>query len=139
MRYTIAEIAAAIGAEAAGDLSIAVTGRGGAGAAGPDDLALAMSPDYADALRAGRARAAVVWGRGGLAGLRLEAAIMVPRGRLAMARLTAHLDSGRPGRWACIRRRWWSRARGWGGCVVGPFAVIGAGPRSGTEAGSRTM
>lgn len=135
MRYTIAEIAAAIGAEAAGDLSIAVTGAAEPGTAGPDDLALAMSPDYADALRAGQARAAVVWAGADWRAFGLEAAIMVPRGRLAMARLTAHLDSGpawpvgvhpaavvEPG------------ARLGAGVSVGPFAVIGAGAEIGDGA-----
>ncbi len=140
MRYTIAEIAAAIGAEAAGDLTATVTGAAEPGTAGPDELALAMSPDYADALRAGRARAAVVWAGADWRAFGLQAAIMVPRGRLAMARLTAHLDQGpawpvgvhpaavvEPG------------ARLGAGVSVGPFAVIGAGRRSATGRGSGTM
>jgi UDP-3-O-[3-hydroxymyristoyl] glucosamine N-acyltransferase len=61
MRHSIAEIAAAIGAEAEGELGLCVTAAAEPAAAGPDDLALAMSPEYGPALRQGRARAALLW------------------------------------------------------------------------------
>ncbi len=135
MRYTIAEIAAAIGAEAAGDLTLSVTGAAEPAAAGPDELALAMSPEYAGLLREGRARAAVLWAGADWRDFGLVAAILVPRGRLAMARLTAHLDSG-PG-WpvgvhpaAAVD----PEARLGADVSVGAFAVIGAGAEIGDGA-----
>jgi UDP-3-O-[3-hydroxymyristoyl] glucosamine N-acyltransferase len=132
MRYTIAEIAAAIGAEAEGDLALTVTGAAEPGMAGPEDLALALSPDYADALAAGRARAAMLWAGADWQAMGLLAAIRVPRGRLAMARLTTHLDLGEawePGvhPTAVIG----AGARLGDGVTVGPFAVIDAGAEVG--------
>jgi UDP-3-O-[3-hydroxymyristoyl] glucosamine N-acyltransferase len=135
MRYTIAEIAAAIGAEAEGDLALTVTGAAEPGMAGPEELALAMSPDYADALAAGRARAAVLWAGADWRAMGLQAAIRVPRGRLAMARLTAHLDAGDD--WAPGVHP--AAVIGAGvrlgeGVAVGPFAVIGPGAEIGAGA-----
>ncbi|NJS39637.1 MAG: UDP-3-O-(3-hydroxymyristoyl)glucosamine N-acyltransferase, partial [Rhodobacteraceae bacterium] len=61
MPHTIRDIAAALGAEAAGDLDLTVTGAAEPAAAGPDTLALAMDPRYADGIAKGQARAAMVW------------------------------------------------------------------------------
>ena len=61
MAHTIAEIAAALGAEAVGDLSLRVGRAAEPAMAGAGDLALAMDPRYADGIGKGRARAAVVW------------------------------------------------------------------------------
>jgi UDP-3-O-[3-hydroxymyristoyl] glucosamine N-acyltransferase len=126
MRYSIAEIAAAIGAGAEGEVALSVTGAAEPAAAGPEELALAMSPEYGAALAAGQARAAVVWSGADWRALGLRAAIIVPRGRLAMARLTAFLDPGMD--WpagvhpaALVD----PSARVAAGVSVGPFAVIG--------------
>lgn len=94
MPHTIAEIAAALGAEAAGDLSLVLTGAAEPAMAGPDQLALAMDPKYAPGLAQGRARAAMLWPGADWQGLGLAAAIFAPRGRLAMAGLTRMLDPG---------------------------------------------
>ncbi|MFN7053617.1 MAG: UDP-3-O-(3-hydroxymyristoyl)glucosamine N-acyltransferase, partial [Gemmobacter sp.] len=61
MAHTIREIATALGAEAAGNVDIVIRRAAEPQAAGPEDLALAMDPKYAEGLAAGRARAAVVW------------------------------------------------------------------------------
>ena len=50
MAHTIAEIAAALGAEAVGDLSLRVGRAAEPAMAGAADLALAMDPRYADGL-----------------------------------------------------------------------------------------
>lgn len=55
---------------------------------------MAMSPKYAQALAQGTARAAVVWEGADWQDLGLEAAIFVPRPRMAMAGITAMLDRG---------------------------------------------
>jgi UDP-3-O-[3-hydroxymyristoyl] glucosamine N-acyltransferase len=126
--HTIGEIAAALGAEAAGDLSLAIARAAEPAAAGPDDLALAMDPKYAPGLARGLARAAVLWPGADWRGLGLAAAIFAPRGRLAMAGLTRMLDPGpgiAPGvhPTAVID----PAAELGQGASIGPFAVVAAG------------
>jgi UDP-3-O-[3-hydroxymyristoyl] glucosamine N-acyltransferase len=94
MRYSIRDIAAAVGAEAFGDLDIMVQAVREPGDAGPDDLALATNEKYADGLRNGAARAAMVWQGADWQGMGLAAAICAPRPRFAMASLTALMDPG---------------------------------------------
>ena len=94
MAHSIRDIATALGADAAGDLSLTVTHAAEPQAAGPDALALAMSPKYAEGLPKGRARAALVWLGADWQALGLQAAIFAPRGRLAMAGLSAIFDPG---------------------------------------------
>lgn len=123
MAYTLAEIAAAIGAEAVGDTSLTLTGAAEPADAGPDDLALALKPEFAEGLSKGRARAAMLWPGADWQALGLEAAIFAPRGRLAMAGLTRMLDPG----------------QGYGGgvhptAVVDPSATLGAGVSVGPQA-----
>lgn len=94
MAHTIRDIAAALGAEAAGDLQIKVTRASEPHTAGPDALALAMDPKYAGGIAQGRARAALLWPGADWQALGLQAAIFAPRGRLAMAGLTVLMDPG---------------------------------------------
>ena len=61
MSYTIAEIAKALGAEAVGDTSLVIAGAAEPQSAGPEELALAMSPKYAESLAEGAAQAAMLW------------------------------------------------------------------------------
>ena len=92
MGHRIGDIAKALGTEAEGDLDLVVTGASEPQAAGPDRLALAMDPRYADGIGKGRARAAVVWPGADWRAMGLKAAIFAPRGRLAMAGLTRLMD-----------------------------------------------
>lgn len=120
MRFTISQIAAAIGMEAEGDLDLTILRATEPADAGPDDLALAMSPNYAEALGQGKARAALLWPGADWQEMGLKAAILVPRPRLAMAGLTAMLDPGQgvePGIHPTA--------------VIDPSAVIGADVRIG--------
>lgn len=94
MSYTIQQIAAALGAEAVGDTALTITRAAEPATAGPKDLALAMSQQYADALAQGQARAAILWPEADWQALGLEAAIFAPRPRRAMAGLTALMDPG---------------------------------------------
>ena len=93
MAQTVKDIAAALGANAFGAVDLFVTRLSEPAAAGPDDLALAMSPAYGTALQQGKARAAVVWAGADWQALGLEAAIEAPRARLAMAGLTRLMDT----------------------------------------------
>ncbi|MFN4173349.1 MAG: UDP-3-O-(3-hydroxymyristoyl)glucosamine N-acyltransferase, partial [Pseudorhodobacter sp.] len=135
MGHSIAEIAAALGAEAAGDLGIVVSGASEPAAAGPDDLALAMDPKYAPGLAQGQARAALMWPGADWQALGLVAVIFAPRGRLAMAGLSAMLDPGpaiAPGIHAMSVID--PSARIGEGAAIGPFVTIGADVEIGPEA-----
>ena len=107
MAYTIEQIATALGARAFGDGDIVITGAAEPADARPDELALAMKPDYAEMLSQGHARAAMLWDGADWQAMGLEAAIVAPRPRFAMAGLTQMLDLG----------------QGWGGGIH-PSAVI---------------
>jgi UDP-3-O-[3-hydroxymyristoyl] glucosamine N-acyltransferase len=119
MAQSISEIAAALGARAEGALQLTVRGAAEPAMAGPDDLALAMSPKYAAGLAQGRARAALLWEGADWRALGLEAAIFVQRPRLAMAGLSRAFDPGPE-----IGE----------GAAIGPFVVIGSGVRLGAGA-----
>ncbi len=134
MPYTIQDIATALGATAHGDLTIAVTGAAEPVAATKDDLALAMSPAYAEGLSKGHARAAVVWQGADWKSLGLEAAIEAPRARLAMAKLTALLDP-RPTGAGVHPTALTDGAEIDPLAAIGPYAVIAPGAKIG--AGTR--
>lgn len=132
---TIADIARALDARAEGDLDLRVRGASEPASAGPDDLALAMDPKYAEGLAQGQARAAILWEGADRAALGLEAAIFVARPRLAMAGLTRAFDPGpaiAPGihPMAVVDA---SAVIG-EGAAIGPFVVIGAGVVIGARA-----
>lgn len=135
MAHTIREIASALGADAAGDLDLVIEMASEPATAGPRALALAMDPKYAGGLAQGAARAALLWPGADWQSLGLQAAIFAPRGRLAMAGLTAMLDDGpviavgtHPmtviDPTALIGE----------GASIGPFVTIGAGVRIGARA-----
>ena len=94
MSYTIQAIADAVGATAAGDTALTVKGAAEPAGAGPDDIALAMKPDFAKGLPEGRARAAMLWEDADWRSMGLTAAILVKRPRVAMAGLTRMMDAG---------------------------------------------
>lgn len=136
MGHRLSDLAAALGArlEGAGDLVILRAAE--PQEAGPDDLAMAMSPAYAGRLAEGRARAAVLWEGADWRALGLEAGLFVPRPRFAMAGITAALDPGAdiaPGiHPSCVID---PSAELGEGVAVGPLSVIGPGARIG--AGTR--
>lgn len=135
MPHTIRDIAAALGAEAAGDLDIVVSRAAEPQAAGADALALAMDPKYAGGIAKGAARAALLWPGADWQGLGLKAAIFAPRGRLAMAGLTVLMDPG-PEIAAGVHPMAIvdPSAEIGEGAAVGPFVVIGRGVRIGARA-----
>lgn len=127
MAHSIADLAQALGLQAEGALDLSVTHAAEPADAGPDALALAMAPKYADGLAMGRARAAILWPGADWRALGLAAAIFAPRPRMAMARVSQELDPGydfgadiHPS--ACID----PGAHIGNGARIGPFAVIGA-------------
>jgi UDP-3-O-[3-hydroxymyristoyl] glucosamine N-acyltransferase len=94
MTHTIAEIATALGARAVGDISLKVVDAAEPADAGPEQLALAMSPKYASGLAEGQAQAAMLWPDADWQALGLKAAILPERPRYAMSGLTRMLDKG---------------------------------------------
>ena len=135
MAHRLRDIAAALGAEAAGDLDLIIQRASEPSNAGPDDLALAMDPRYGDGLMLGHARAAIVWPGADWQAFGLQAAIFAPRSRFAMAGLTRHLDAGpdiaagqHP--MAVIDRS----AKIGVGAAIAPFVTIGAGVTLGPRA-----
>lgn len=94
MAHSIAEIAKALGLQAEGDLDLVVTHAAEPGDAGPDALALAMAPKYAEGLARGQARAAVLWPGADWRALGLDAALYAPRPRMAMAGIGVLMDKG---------------------------------------------
>jgi UDP-3-O-[3-hydroxymyristoyl] glucosamine N-acyltransferase len=135
MSHSIADIAAALGAELHGDGTLRVSGAAEPAMAGPDDLALALKPEFAEGLSQGRARVAVVWAGADWRALGLQAALVVPRPRYAMAGITRALDLGpdiAPGihPTAVID----PTATIGDGAAIGPFVVVGRAARIGPGA-----
>lgn len=136
MAHRLSDIAAALGTEVLGDAGIEVTGVAEPAEAGPDQLAMAMTPRWGEDLPKGRARAAVVWPGADWQALGLQAAIVAPRPRVALAGVTALMD--RPHEFgegihptAVID----PTAEIGEGAAIGPFTVIG--PRTRIGAGAR--
>lgn len=128
MSHTIRDIAAALGAEAAGDLDLRVERAAEPQMAGPEALALAMDPKYAPGIAKGQARAALLWPGADWQALGLEAAIFAPRGRLAMAGLSVMMDPGPDITPGCHPMAIIDPSAEIGeGAAVGPFVTIGHG------------
>ena len=92
--FTVREIAASLGVEAEGDLDLTISRAAEPQDAGPDDLAMAMAPKYAENLSDGSARVALVREGADWQSMGLKAAIFAPRPRLAMGGVTRLLDPG---------------------------------------------
>jgi UDP-3-O-[3-hydroxymyristoyl] glucosamine N-acyltransferase len=132
MTHSIKEIALALGAQAFGAIDIQITRAAEPAMAGRDDLALAMTPKYADSLVLGHARTALLWDGADWQALGLDAAIIAPRPRYAMSGLTRMLDPGQ-GFAAGIHPSAFvdPEAILGEGVSVGPLAVISKGARIG--------
>ena len=94
MQFSIQHIAESLGADYLGDGDLMIERAAEPGDAGANDLAMAMSPKYAEALSAGQSRAAILWQGADWQEMGLKAAIFVQRPRMAMAGVTAMLDHG---------------------------------------------
>lgn len=136
MAYSVKEIAVALGAEAFGATDLLVSGVNEPQLAKSDEIALAMNPKYAEALPQGAARVAMLWPGAEYKALGLEAAIIAPRPRFAMAGLSAMMDPGMeagigytPGIHATAVID--PTAEIGADVSIGAFCVIGAGARIG--------
>ncbi len=135
MSYSIQTIAEALGARAVGNAGLTVNSAAEPASAGPDALAIAMAPAYAEALEQGTARAAILWADADWEGMGLDAAILVDRPRYALSGLTRLLDSGPE-----IAQGVHSTAiidesaEIAEGAAIGPFVTIGRGTRIARDA-----
>ncbi len=136
--HRLAEIAAALGAELAGDGSIPIRGAAEPAEAGPDHLALALTDRFRADLGKGRARAALLPEGADWQALGLEGAVLVARPRYAMAGLTALYET-LPDLPAGIHPTAIIHpdAEIGEGAAIGPFVVIGPKVRIGR--GARIM
>lgn len=135
MAQTVESIARALGAQAEGDLSLPIDGAAEPSAAGPRQLALAMSAKYEAGIAEGQALAALLSEGADWRALGLKAAIFVARPRLAMAGLSKAFDPGpeiAPGihSTAVID----PSAEIGEGAAIGPFVVIGRAVKIGPGA-----
>ena len=133
--YSMAQIAQATGLALEGDETLEVTGLAEPAHAKPDQLALAMHKDFAEALGASAARAAIVWDGAEWKGMGLNAVLIAPRPRVALAHATAHFQHApdtAPGVHPTAHID--PTADVGDGAAIGPFAVVGAGARIGPGA-----
>jgi UDP-3-O-[3-hydroxymyristoyl] glucosamine N-acyltransferase len=132
MAYTVQDIATALGAEAFGDLDLKIDGVAEPAMAGPRDLALAMSPKYADGLTQGKAQAAMLWAGADWQAMGLKAMLVAPRPRFAMSSLSQMMDLGQGYAAGIHPSAVIDPSADLGDDVsVGPLTVIGAGARIG--------
>ncbi len=89
-KFTVGEIASAIGAEARGNISLTVTGVASPKTASENELALAMSDRFRPDLAFGKAHAAVLGHGNDWESLGLKAAIILMNPRLGLSKLTSY-------------------------------------------------
>lgn len=136
MTYSIAELASLVGGEACGQTDLTVSGLAEPASATPKQLALAMSPKFAECLVDGKAQAAILWADADWQGLGLKAAILVGRTRYALSGLTARFAPdpfiAEPGvHPSAVIDPTATLAPG---AAVGPFVIIGPGATIGAHA-----
>jgi len=135
MNFTVSQIAEALSARLEGDSSYLVAKPSEPSIAGPDDLALAMDKSYEDALRAGNAKAAILWSGADWKAMGLKAALFIDRPRYAMSALTDFFEippdtpkgihpTALVAASACVGE----------GASIGPYCVIGEGVKLGQNA-----
>jgi len=134
MTFTLAQIAEAIGQTAVGDTGLMIASVAEPASAGPDELALASNPKYAEALAKGQAKAALLWADADWESLGLSGAILVERPRYAMATVTRLYDQNwrqgtgiHPSAWVDPSASVAEDAVIGAFCSVGSGAQIGAG------------
>jgi len=132
MAHKLSDIAAALGTHVLGAADLLVTRPSEPASARAGDLALAMSPAYADALAASDAQAAIVWEGCDWQSLGLKAAIAVPRARLAMAHLTQAFDDAHVPHGIHSSAVIDPSAQLGDNISIGPFVVVGRNVRIGS-------
>ena len=125
---TIADLARSLGMPFEGDGGLPVGQASEPASAGPEALAIALSPAFAEALEAGQARAAILWAGADWQGFGLKAAILAPAGRLTLSVVTGALDPDEAlPRQTSPHALIDPAAEVGATCVIGAFTTIGAG------------
>ncbi len=135
MSHTLEDIAEALGAKLLGASDVLITGASEPATAGPQDLALALKPEFAETMGQGQARAAILWDGADWEALGVEAALVVPRPRYALSGLSQLLDPGpeiAPGIHPSAVVD--PTAEIGADAAIGPFVVIARGARVGARA-----
>ncbi|MCC1492366.1 UDP-3-O-(3-hydroxymyristoyl)glucosamine N-acyltransferase [Cognatishimia sp. F0-27] len=135
MSHTIGEIARALGLPVQGQADLPIVRVAEPAMAGPEDIALAMRPKYAEALASGQARAAMLWEGADWQSYGLAAAILAPRPRFTMAALTEMMDPGQGYGTGAIHPSAVidESAEIGAGVSIGPLCVIGPGAQIGAH------
>ncbi len=135
MKISVQDLAAALDAEAVGNLDLLVSGPSEPATATRDQIALAMQPEFAASLTQGAARVAVLWQGADWQALGLEAAIFVPRARYALAGVNGVFGDF-PALPAGIHPSAVVDASAdiAAGAAIGPFVVVGANVKIGRNA-----
>ena len=135
MTNTLAEIADATGLALLGDGGLQIRMPAEPANAAENDLALAMDSKFADALKNSAAKAAILWEGADWQAMGLQGALVAPKARVAMARITDHFQHAadipegiHPT--ASID----ATASVADGAWIGPFSVIGLGVELGADA-----
>lgn len=135
MPYSVSEIAESLGANAVGDLTIQLNGPAQPDLAGKDDLALAMSAEFAARLNEGNARVAIVSEGTDWQGLGLKAAIFAPRPKYVLSGVNnlfeKHPDAPVGIHTSAVIA---ADAQIGKGASIGPFVVIESGVQIGENA-----
>ena len=126
MALLLSDLANALGADVQGDATLTVDRPAEPLAATDRDLALAVSYRYLDALGQTKARTALVWADCDWQSFGLQAAILVERPRLAMAKLTQAFDKVERQSGVSANGEIASSATIGDGCWIGSFSTIGA-------------
>ncbi len=131
--YTIAEIAHSIGADFVGNGGIVIQGLEEPANCTADHIAVAMKPEFAETIRDGSARAALMWQDAEWQSYGLEAAILVSRPRYVLSDLTPKFDRGQGYNTGIHPNAVIDPSAELAEDVsVGPFTVIGKGVKIGT-------
>ena len=134
-KYTIEQIAKALGAEAFGDLTLSISAVQAPAKAGAGQLALAMDPSYEAALQDSNVQAAIVWPDADWQGMGLKAAIIAPRSRYILSGVT-YLFENKPEIEVGIHASAVIASDAVIGenAAIGPFVIIGSGVKIGDNA-----
>ncbi len=134
-KFTVKQIAKALGADAFGDLSLQISAVQTPAKADVSELALAMDPSYEQALRDSNAQAAIVWPDADWQGMGLKAAIIAPRSRYILSGVT-YLFENKPETEAGIHSTAVIARDATIGedAAIGAFVIIGAGVTIGDNA-----
>ncbi|SPF80451.1 UDP-3-O-(3-hydroxymyristoyl)glucosamine N-acyltransferase [Pseudoprimorskyibacter insulae] len=132
MSHSLKQIAEALGLKAVGAFDIVIDSVAEPAQAGPNQLALAMKPEFAAMIPQGMAQAALLAEGADWQALGLKGAILSTRPRYAMAGLSGMVDPGQGYSGGIHPSAIIDPTAELGeGVSVGPFTVIGAGARIG--------